>query len=187
MPTTAETRIKKRLPCTLDVETRRHNGMVLNLSARGLFVQTSLPAEPGTLLGLQVRDPERGEAIPLQAAVVWRRRVSPRMTGTNQSGMGLRLIERSTAWHTLMQGLLDEEFAAGRAGGDAPGAPSLEPTAPQRAEPAAAASRFVVRLAQAGGPRSRRVVVECANETAAAEEALRVAGAGWTVLETLRG
>ena len=57
MQTQADPRVRKRMACTLSLETRQHNGLILNLSERGLFVQTSLPAEPGTLLDVDVRDP----------------------------------------------------------------------------------------------------------------------------------
>lgn len=189
MQTQSEPRLRKRLPCTLSMEARRHNGMILNLSSRGLFVQTSLPAEPGTLLDLDVHDPLQGEAIPLQAAVVWRRRVSPRMTGVNQSGMGLRLLNRPTAWQTMMSDLLGSTSSPDL------GQPDVaEPTSAHRVEEPPTEStpapepvfRFDVRLAETGGPRSRRVVVEVEDETAAGKEARRIAGEGWTVLEIRR-
>lgn len=179
LQTEAEPRVRKRMSCTLSVEARRHNGLVLNLSSRGLFVQTTLPAEPGTLLDLDVRDPVRGEAIPLQAAVVWRRRVSPRMTGVNQSGMGLRLLHRPPAWQALMSELLEDvpETLSPRPDADTQCAESTAPAA----EPAVPC--YFVRLGQAGGPRSRRLLVQADTEDAACREALARVGAGWTVLE----
>jgi hypothetical protein len=181
MQTQTDPRVRKRLPCTLSVEARRHNGMILNLSARGLFVQTMLPAEPGTLLDLDVRDPACGTAIPLQAAVVWRRRVSPRMTGLNQSGMGLRLLTLPPEWRSMMNGLLGEASLDGTAV-----APDSEPSAPAAAAPAEHGVEFVVRLARAGGPRSRRLLVRGETEADARERALRETGDGWDVLEVRR-
>lgn len=185
MQTQTEARVRKRLPCTLSLEARQHNGMILNLSERGLFVQTSLPAEPGTLLDLDVRDPMRGRAIPLQAAVVWRRRVSPRMTGMNQSGMGLRLLKRPSEWRTLMIGLRGGEETTDD-GGSCHATSAAEPGPALEATPAPPAHSFVVRLVLSGGPRSRRIVIESADEIAAASDALREVGAGWTVLEVRR-
>lgn len=185
MQTQTEPRVRKRLPCTLSLEARQHNGMILNLSERGLFVQTSLPAEPGTLLDLDVRDPARGDAIPLQAAVVWRRRVSPRMTGMNQSGMGLRLLNRPTEWHSLIGGLRGDA-APGADAERSAAEPGASPTSRDTRPTPAPTRRFVVRLALSGGPRSRRLVVESEDEFAAQREALRRAGAGWTVLEVRR-
>jgi len=181
--TQAEPRVRKRLPCTLSLEARQHNGLILNLSARGLFVQTTLPAEPGTLLDLDVRDPVLGQPIPLQAAVVWRRRVSPRMTGTNQSGMGLRLLSRPAAWESMMSDLLASEGVAEAAGTAASAPPEAARHTEASDASAPPAPVWFVRLGQAGGPRSRHLLVESDDEPSAREEALRRVGAGWTVLE----
>jgi len=182
--TQVDPRVRKRLHCTLSMEARQHNGLVLNLSERGLFVQTSLPAEPGTLLALDVRDPVRGEPIPLQAAVVWRRRVSPRMTGVNQSGMGLRLIDRPPAWQAMMSSLLSESAGPGTPPVARTVATAVDPA--PRSEAAPTEPLFVVRLVHEGGPRTRRMLVRGECERSAGEAALREAGEGWTLLEVRR-
>jgi hypothetical protein len=188
MQTQSEPRVRKRLPCTLSTEARSHSGMILNLSERGLFVQTSQPAEPGTLLNLDVLDPLRGDAIPLEVAVVWRRRVTRRMTGVNQSGMGLRLLSQPSEWQQMMCGLLGE-------GGGFDGVATPDESCPDAANDAEAggearpvrpAFAFDVRLAKPGSQRSRRIVVEADDEAEAGAEADRVAGNGWTILEIRR-
>jgi len=181
MQTQSEPRLRKRLHCTLNVDARRHNGLILNLSRRGMFVQTSMPAEPGTLLDIDVRDPVRGDDIPVQAAVVWRKRVPARMKGTNESGMGLRLVTRPDAWQTMMSGMLEP--------GDEPEAPPSAAAPRVEAEPVAPPTpvfTFVVRLGQPGGPRSRRLWVQAESEESARHEALARAGSGWTILELAR-
>ena len=187
MQTQGEQRVRKRLHCTLNVEARRHSGLILNLSGRGLFVQTSLPAEPGTRLAVDVRDPTLDEAIPLEAAVVWRRRVSPLMTGVNQSGMGLRLLTPPDAWQRMMSVMLavdrpSEPPPAGREDVETTHRDPALDASPSTPPPAT----FIVRLAAAGGPRSRRLVVVAESESAARSRALREAGTGWTVLEIRR-
>lgn len=188
MQTQTDPRVRKRLPCTLSTEERSHNGMILNLSERGLFVQTSLPAKPGTLLNLDVLDPLCGDAIPLEATVVWRRRVSARMTGVTQSGMGLRLLSQPSEWQQMMCGLLGN-------GSSVTGAPATGESSPIAADaPEAAVDgrplppvfAFDVRLAKPGSPRSRRIVVESGDEAAARAEAQHIAGNGWTILEIRR-
>lgn len=197
MQTQSEPRLRKRLHCTLSVDARRHNGLILNLSQRGLFVQTSMPAEPGTLLSIDVHDPIRGEEIPIQAAVVWRRRVPARMKGTNESGMGLRLVSRPDAWQQMMSGMLEPTPAPPDvvAGSAEPATsrvtkhsanPSTNPREPAPVVDPAPVSTFVVRLAQPGGPRSRRLWIQAATEQAARQEALARAGIGWTILELSR-
>ena len=188
MQTQSEQRVRKRLPCTLSSEARSHNGMILNLSERGLFVQTSLPAKPGTLLNLDVLDPQRGDAIPLEATVVWRRRVTARMTGVTQSGMGLRLVSQPSEWQQMMCGLLGNESdptSVLATGASSPSATN-DPEAAIDERPPPPALAFDVRLAKPGSPRSRRIVVESGDEAAARAEARRVAGNGWTILEIRR-
>lgn len=181
MQTQSEPRLRKRLHCTLNVDARRHNGLILNLSRRGMFVQTSMPAEPGTLLEIDVRDPVRGDDIPVQAAVVWRKRVPARMKGTNESGMGLRLISRPDAWQTMMSGMLESGDESDAQAGTAAAAVAPEPVAAPAPVPT-----FVVRLGQPGGPRSRRLWVQAESEESARREALARAGHGWTILELAR-
>lgn len=193
MQTQSEPRLRKRLHCTLNVDTRRHNGLILNLSRRGLFVQTSMPAEPGTLLDIDVHDPVRGAEIPIQAAVVWRRRVTNRLKGTNESGMGLRLVSRPDAWHQMMSGMIESSDGrldrVAESAGPAEHAVTHAVGEEREPDPVVAAppvATFVVRLAQPGGPRSRRLWIQAANEEAAREEALARAGGGWTILELRR-
>lgn len=174
----SEPRVKKRLQCTLAHDARRHSGLILNLSGSGMFVQTSLPAEPGTLLDIDVQVPDRNEALAVRAAVVWRRRVSPRMTGVNQSGMGVRIVGNETAYREIMADILEPVLKDPSALGRGPAPPPAD-DAPRE--------RFVLRLGQTGGPRSRRVVVESHSKQAACEEALRQAGDGWTILEIVTG
>jgi uncharacterized protein (TIGR02266 family) len=172
-----EPRVKKRLQCTLELDARRHSGLILNLSERGMFVQTSLPAEPGTVVGIDVRAPSQTDPIPVQAAVVWRRRVSPRMTGVNQSGMGLRLLTTPSEYQAMMANILEPVLKES----------SSAANATAHVEPEPDLDRYVLRLAQKGGPRSRRLVVESQSKQAACRAALDQVGEGWTILEIVKG
>jgi hypothetical protein len=178
-----EPRVKKRLSCSLNQDSRHHRGMILNLSQRGMFIQTTQPAEPGTLVDVDFSDPSHGDSIAVQAAVVWRRRVSPRMTGINQSGMGMRILMNTPEYESLMTGMLGASESVATA---TPGAERTIDESPQKDEPRADLHRYVVRLAQEGGPRSRRAVVHSASEKGARATALEQVGAGWTILEVVK-
>ncbi len=91
----AEPRIRKRLPCRLRVTGRQHAGMVLNVSPRGLFVQTHAQAEPGDSVELDLQVPSFREPIPLRARVVWRRVVPQQLRNVAEGGLGVR-IENAT-------------------------------------------------------------------------------------------
>lgn len=182
MQTQLDPRVKKRVPCTLNLAESQHAGLILNLSGHGMFVQTSLPAEPGTLIDIDFRDPSRDRAIALQAAVVWRRRVSPRMMGINQSGMGVRILSPTPAYGELVARILPSGPESRSV--DPSGAPgTTRPTDVCSGAANAALRRYVVRLAQEGGPRSRRIVVRCDCEQRAREQALAEAGGDWSILE----
>jgi len=182
MQSHCEPRVKKRMTCTLNLDARHHIGMILNLSPKGMFVQTTLPAEPGTLVDIGFRDPSRGDDIAVQAAVVWRRRVSPRMTGLNQSGMGMRILMNTPEYEAFMSGMLID--ATGEDLGDRVARVSTNAT-PAAEEADEALPRFIVRLAQEGGPRSRRAVVHSADARSARAAALEQVGDGWTILEVV--
>ena len=182
---TSGTRVKKRIPCTLDQDERHHSGMILNLSHGGVFVQTNLPAEPGSLVDLHFRGPKGDDFEALQAAVVWRKRVSSQMLGTTQSGMGLRFLVAPSHYVEMIEGI-------GEPSGQAS---TLDVNVPGREEGTAESAgcsafgtdgdneRYVVRLAQKGGPRTRRLVLDCSNEEAARTDALERLGPGWTIIE----
>jgi hypothetical protein len=171
----SDPRVKKRLHCTLAHEARKSPGLVLNLSSRGLFVQTSLLAEPGTLVDIDLQGPQTSESIPLQAAVVWRRRVSPRMTGMNQSGMGVRILSHTAEYDALVDGILT--------GGTAAVGASTKPRSRAAAVDETPQHSYVIRLGMPGTPRSRRIVVQGATEQVARSEAAVRVGSEWTILE----
>ncbi len=168
MQTHGDPRVKKRLPCTLEHADNRRSGLILNLSRSGIFVQTILPAEPGMLVNVDFCNPSHDRPIGLQAAVVWRRRVSTLMTGINQSGMGMRIQWPPSEYDALLAEILPQPPAADQPRGDAP-APGL--------------LRYVVRLTQSGGPRSRLVTVHSESEQRACEQARAELSEGWTILE----
>jgi hypothetical protein len=169
MQTEIEPRVRKRVPCTINVDGGQHRGFVLNVSRGGLFVQTSLPANPGSLIGIDLSSPVDDALIALSGTVVWRRRISPRMMGINQSGMGVRLDAPPQAWTELIrEGRTDD--------------------ASQHSEASeAAAPRWTLRLAHAGTPRTRRIVVHCVDEAEARARAIAEAGADWEIIELTVG
>lgn len=86
----ASARRRRRLACEIHAAGRRHAGLVVDLSAGGLFVQTQACLVPGAAVRLRVRG-ERGE-IPLEAAVVRLRSVPLRLASVARGGLGLRLV-----------------------------------------------------------------------------------------------
>ncbi len=90
-------RFRKRLPCRIRVDESRYSGIVLNLSRTGLFVQTAAAAPPGGSIELELR----GEA-PLQARVVWLRRVPQQLRSVSQGGIGVRIVGAPESYYHLL-------------------------------------------------------------------------------------
>ena len=95
MANRGEPRVARRMPCNLTVTGRRHSGIVLNVSPRGLFVQTNATTRPGESVEISLCAPTHTQAIDLSATVVWRRMVPQQLVSVAHGGCGLR-IQRAT-------------------------------------------------------------------------------------------
>ena len=67
-------RTRKRLSCTLELADGHTSGMILDLSAVGLFIQTGAKLDPGDRTTVEFEGPESGQPLRLQCRVVRRRR-----------------------------------------------------------------------------------------------------------------
>ena len=85
-------RVKKRMTCALRCGGRRYSGLVLDISANGLFVQTSAAPEPGEPVELEVSLPARREPLHIHGKVARRRVVPPRLRAVAQGGVGIALV-----------------------------------------------------------------------------------------------
>ncbi len=179
MQPAAQPRFRKRIPCRVRIDGKRHAGMVLNLSHGGLFVQTSAGARPGAQLEVEL---DLGAApVALGAQVVWRRVVASHLRTVSHGGIGVRIQRAPEPFYDFVMGLRNASsgpLAAARVEAPAAGAAA-------RGEPAPA-SRYRVRVQQQGGPRSRWLELAAASEADARRQALAEVGAGWDVLEILR-
>jgi PilZ domain-containing protein len=90
-------RIKEHIPCSLMVNGDRHPGVVRNLSAQGLFVEThaSLPLGSAAVVAFRTT---RGEYFVLEASVPNRRQISHSLKLLVGGGVGLRLVEPPAAY-----------------------------------------------------------------------------------------
>jgi Tfp pilus assembly protein PilZ len=174
-------RSKLRLACTLHLEESLHSGMVLDVSAGGLFVQTNASPAPGTLLRLEVRVPGLPAPIEMQAKVARKRIVPPRLRALLKGGIGLQLDNPPEEFYALVAKLQAPEIAE-------------ESKAPQPSDPAAAEraakqppakpklTSFRVKLSQVGGEGSRILVIRASHVDEASRRAILDLGDGWKVL-----
>lgn len=166
MHAATDPRFKKRVPCRLRAPGGAASGMVLNVSRGGLFVQTSAAASPGDTVHIDL-GVDAAVSLGVDACVVWRRVVGAHLRSVTTGGFGARIQYAPDAWFGFLSGLAGSEVEA-----------------PAQERPAGTVYR--VRLRLAGSPRTRVVVVASADEAAARERALAVAGAQWVVLDLAR-
>jgi hypothetical protein len=187
-------RTKKRLPCTLVVEDSRLAGIVLDLSASGIFVQTSANPSPGTRLDLEIEIPGESQRALLTVRVARRKVVPPRLKSVVHAGLGLQIENAPEAFFGYMAQLQADETASAAppakpSAARSPAKTSVarksaaRPSAPRRRPPPVVTKeRFRVRVSQVGGSRSRSLEISAASEEEARREAMSAAGEGWKIL-----
>ncbi len=162
-------RFKKRVPCRVTVGGSSTSAMVLNVSRRGLFVQTGAPGRPGESVRVHLNPAQLPQPIEIDAQVVWRRTVASHLRTLAKGGMGLAIRNAPPSYF----GLVMDPSSARRA-------------APRTAAAAAAeapAFTFLMRLRHEGGPRTRKLYVQANDEADARLRTRKRFGDEWTVLE----
>ncbi len=183
-------RTKMRIACTLHLEESRHSGMVLDVSASGLFVQTNASPAPGTPLRLELRVPGLSEPIEMQATVARKRIVPPRLRTLLKGGIGIHLENPPEEYFTMIAKLQAPEAAgsktseAAKPSEKSSNASLDKPAAPPEKQPRAKPklTSFRVKLGQVGGSSSRNLVIRASDEDEARRRAILDMGDGWKVL-----
>ena len=176
-----QSRTRKRIACGVVVDGRRHSGIVLDVSDRGLFVQTSARPRPGTEVDVVLNIPSRKESVTILTVVARQKLVPPQLLTVAQGGIGLQLREDPpVAYHDLL-----EEMGL-----------SVRPI-PSRKKPAAERvstnsakvqlRRFRVSVESTDGSESNTFLVTSGSEEGAREKVLADIGEGWKVIEVEAG
>ncbi len=179
-------RTKMRIACTLHLEEARHSGMVLDVSAGGLFVQTNASPAPGTPVRLELRVPGHPEPIEMQAQVARKRIVPPRLRTLLKGGIGLQLENPPEEFYALVAKLQSPEAAGSETASTAKPSESASEssgeTKPAEKPPKPKLTSFRVKLSQVGGDGSRILVIRASDEDEASRRAILDLGDGWKVL-----
>src|SRR5262245_23298186 len=101
MPKPRAERVKRRVTCELLVDGRSYRGIVLDLSATGVFVQTEATPPPGVRLRLRFHAPDRTE-FEVEASVARRQVVPPQLASVVRGGLGLRVARPPEAYFQLI-------------------------------------------------------------------------------------
>jgi hypothetical protein len=86
-----EARTKKRLGCALFIKGVRQHGIVLDVSSKGLFVQTNAKPAPGDSVRIELTLPGQTRVTTLEATVARVRIVPPQLLSVAQGGIGFLL------------------------------------------------------------------------------------------------
>ena len=163
-----ELRTKKRLVCTLEVSGHRHSGIILDVSPRGLFVQTSAKPTPGTEIKVELTVHGASQTLWLTASVARQKLVPQRLISVARGGIGLTIVRAPEEYFAFVASFT-------------PGAAPPERTQPTEAEPPK--NRYRARLKQVGGSRTRSCIVLSDSEAEAREQVLSEAGEDWKILD----
>ncbi len=90
-------RVRRRLDCALLFGGRRHEGVVRDVSAEGLYVQTGGELRCGADVVVSLKVPE-GELFVLEASVRQTRPVARSLAAVCADGAVLRLVDPPAAW-----------------------------------------------------------------------------------------
>lgn len=176
MATRTLERSKRRMPCRVHAEGRQHNGIVLDLSGSGLFIQTSAKLMPGVHVQIDLSLP--GGDAPMTVEVVRRKQVPAQLLTVAHGGIGVRILSAPEAYYRFLQEVQEREKqqAAREQASSVSGATSV-PTSTAPSGP-----RFRVRVSQTSGIRSRTLVVAAASAEAASHSTQRELGDEWKVV-----
>lgn len=164
-------RVRKRLGCEIRARNHRHFGMVLNLSAEGLFIETSANIAPGTPVGLSLAVEHERIRFELQGRVARLVRTPASPARVARSGLGVKLEEPPASYRAFVAKLL---------GGSPAPLPEAQPIAED------GSFDFRVELQALGGAERRTLLVSCKSEAEATELAAAELDSDWKVLTVER-
>lgn len=201
MATRVLERSKRRITCRVHAEGRQHNGIVLDLSGSGLFIQTSAKLAPGVQVRIDLGLPD-GE-VPMNVEVVRRKQVPAQLVTVAHGGVGVRILTAPESYYRFLQEVQEREREQAEreqaSGASAPKptpaptpvarpavaakpTPVAAPPPPPPAPPPAPLPRFRVRVSQTNGIRSRTLIVEAKSSDEATRSTQGEIGDGWKVV-----
>ena len=196
----SEARTKKRIRCEVSTSDESQGGFVLDLSPKGLFVQTAKPIDAGVEIGVSLDPPGMAGTIELRAKVVRSRRVPAKLASIASPGVGLRVTKAPPEWYEFVADLTSSEPRKSP-GSSAKPKPIAQPTAPEKAAapvkpapkkrkrklpprmaPPESTSRYRVQAKHISGPRSRSLVLRATSLEDAKSMALEQLGGDWKII-----
>ncbi len=94
-------RSRHRVSCEFQIDGRRHTGIVDNVSARGLFVQSTAQPAEGAEMELVLRS-MAGAEIPIRVCVTRRSQPNRTATAVVALGFGVRISWAPEGYYALL-------------------------------------------------------------------------------------
>jgi len=95
-------RKKRRLICELETASQRKQGIVLNLSETGLFVQTMLVPPSDEDVIVHIENTEGGDTLLLRTRLIRIRQVPAQLVSISPRGLGLRIVSAPAEYRALV-------------------------------------------------------------------------------------
>ena len=187
-----EARIKKRIPCEF-VDVDNHvRGFVLDVSPKGLFVQTHKPIQPGGEVVVTFTPPNFGQEIEVRTNVVRNVQVPRHLAPISSPGVGLRINMAPAEYFEFLACLSHHVAppvpAKAEAAASEKVVPESEPEPkrnkrklpPRMPNPE---SRYRVQAKHKGGPRSRSRFFDATSPEHAKVQAIDEIGSDWEIVD----
>jgi len=182
------------MSCEIEVHGDRHSGIVLDVSASGLFVQTNVKPTPGTFATLRLSLPGERETVTMRARVARKKTVPPQLLAVAGGGLGFAIMEPAEAYldfvaeispeHAEAVALERAKAAQRKVSGAAVAKPPQDAGGgrPSDRKREQAPKRYRIHAVETSSGRRNTYLVTCASEQEASDQVLEQLGDAWKVL-----
>jgi hypothetical protein len=187
-------RTKRRISCEINVDGARHSGIVLDLSATGLFVQTNMKPRAGAIVVLGLSLPGEKEPVLMEARVARKKAVPPQLLTIARGGVGFAITKPAEEYLDFVAEMSPEHSEAVamerakigvRAGSDGEGAQPSDRAGGRKGpgqKSEAAPKRFRIHVVEVSTGSKKTYLTTCATEQQASDQVLEQLGDEWKVL-----
>ncbi len=96
-------RTKRRFICEIVHEDERHDGIVMNITAEGIFVLTSAMIPPGTQVRIEISELQEVPQMTLRAIVIRQRLIPDESSRLMLQGLGMQILQAPSAYYELSE------------------------------------------------------------------------------------
>jgi hypothetical protein len=173
------------MSCEINVNGARSSGIVLDVSATGLFVQTNVKPSPGIVAMLRLCLPGEKEPVAMKARVARKKMVPPQLLVVAGGGVGFAIMEPAEKYLDFVAEMSPEHaeaVARERAKGGARKGSRAGGRKESGEKREAAPKRFRIHAVETSTGRKNSFLATCPSEQEASDQVLAELGDEWKVL-----